>query len=105
MSAEIPETRDWLEAHRRTGGLPRRVPLVRLGDSSYCDEDHIVLIDNADRLLLAEGVQRVRAQEDRRAVFTRRERSWALALAAIVSLTSVGSLILSAATLVHVLTS
>ena len=97
------ERRDWVEAHRSAGGPVRRIPLVRVEDESYCPDDHMVLYDDGERKLLSEGLRRVRLQNDRRMVLTRREKAVGLAIAGMGAILALVSTTVSLLTLIHVL--
>ena len=88
-------SRDWIEAHRSTGGQGRRIPLVRLEDLSYEDEDHVVLMDDAERKLLAEGISRVRRNDWQASAASANEKTVLFIGAVIVALTSVTGSVIS----------
>lgn len=51
--------RDTVES-RRNGRITGRVPLVRLGDDSYEEANHLVLVDDAQRRLIQAALERER---------------------------------------------
>lgn len=88
--------RDYIEVHQHNGTFIRRVPVVRLDDETYEDEDHVVLIDNNERRLVARGIEEMREQRFRAGWASGVEKRWIMIGGFVIAISSVVGMGLSA---------
>ena len=84
----MPENRDWAEIHNHWDGSSRRVPVVRVEDSTYCDDPHLLLYSDQERRLMSATLKRMRDRDVHEGAITRRERRIIYAGGVIVAFSS-----------------